>query len=380
MEETCMPDAAEQRGDPRSVREAVEIAIRIGVLLLLAVWCFLIIRPFITTVAWGIIIAIAVFPVYDRLKSILKGRRRLSATIVSLLLLLFLIAPVMMLMGTLVNGIEHFSPMIREHGIHVPLPPARIAQLPLVGEPVAKFWTLASQNQMRAIEQIEPQLTAVGGWLFSAAAGAGFITLQLLFAIVVAGVLLANSGGGAGAARAIEFRLLGDRGAAFTDLAAATVRSVVRGVLGVAVIQSILAGVGMLLAGIQAAGLWALLCLLLCIIQVGPLPVLIPVVAYLFFIGSKAAAVVFLLWSVVIVALDNTLKPLLMGRGMSVPMIVIFVGALGGMLAMGIIGLFVGSTVLVVGFTLFKAWLGEPEPIQKPLVAASEPVGKPNAG
>ncbi len=164
------------------------------------------------------------------------------------------------------------------------------------------------------------------------------------------------------AAHAIARRLAGNRGARFTQLAEAVVRSVSRGILGVAMIQAVLAGLGMLVAGVPAAGLWALVVLVLATIQIGAFPVMLPAVIYVFYHASMPVAVVFLVWALFVGSIDNILKPILLGRGVSVPMIVIFIGAIGGFLGAGIIGLFVGSVILVLGYELLHAWLDDISP------------------
>ena len=216
------------------------------------------------------------------------------------------------------------------------------------------------------MERIAPQLKGLGSWLLSTAAGAGFGVIQFVAAIIIAGFLLAKADGGARAAFAIATRLAGDRGPELARLAEATVRSVTRGILGVALIQALLAGLGIMMVGIPVAGLWALLCLVLSVIQIGVGPILLPMVIYVFFTADTLTAVVFLVWSIVVGVLDNILKPILLGRGLEVPMAVIFVGAIGGFLASGIIGLFVGSVVLVLGYKLFLAWLDETPHVDGP--------------
>jgi len=170
--------------------------------------------------------------------------------------------------------------------------------------------------------------------------------------------------------QAIAWRLAGKRGDELARQASAVVRSVSRGILGVALIQAIMTGLGMLVAGVPAAGLWALLALLLSTIQIGVFPVLLPAVIYVFWAKGTTTAVLFLLWAIVVGFIDNILKPLLLGRGVSVPMLVIFVGAIGGFIGAGIIGLFVGSVVLVLGYELFLAWLKE-DPSVSGLVSGS---------
>jgi predicted PurR-regulated permease PerM len=308
------------------------------------------------------IIAVAAYPGYRRLQDVLGGRRRTASTIFILLALVVLIIPSVMLASTLVESAQGVANGLFAGSLKVPAPPPAVAGWPLIGERLHAFWTLASQNLEAALQEILPQIKVVSGWLLSTAAGAGLGILQFIVAIIIAGVLLAHSASGHRAARAIAVRLAGTAGVQFADLAEATVRSVARGILGVALIQSLLAGLGFLAIGVPAAGLWALLCLLLSVVQIGIFPITVPMIIYVFSTAETVPAILFLIWMVVVGTIDNVLKPILLGRGVEVPMVIIFVGAIGGFLAMGIIGLFVGSVVLALGYTLFLAWLGRGVP------------------
>jgi predicted PurR-regulated permease PerM len=341
------------------LRRALEASIRIGLVVLLALWCFEIVKPFIVPVIWGIIIAVATYPGYRKLLAPLGERRGLAATVVVLLMLVLLVGPTIILADTLVAGAQQLAKGLGDGTLGIPPPPESVAAWPLIGASLSKFWDLASVNLGSALNEIGPQLKIVGGWLLSAAGGVGFGILQFVFAIIIAGILLANAESGEQAADSISVRLLGDQGWKYADLAQATVRGVARGILGVALIQSILAGLGFLVIGLPAAGLLALLCLVLAVIQVGVGPIVIPAVIYVFATADPVPAVLFLIWGVFVTLLDNFLKPILLGRGAQVPMAVIFVGAIGGFLAHGIIGLFVGAVVLSLGYTLFRAWLDE---------------------
>jgi predicted PurR-regulated permease PerM len=257
--------------------------------------------------------------------------------------------------------------------------------VPLVGEKIESLWRDASTNLAQALSALEPQLRALGTWLLRFATSAGMGLLHFVLAILIAGVLLAKSGTGRRAADAIGYRLAGERGLRYTRLAEAVVRSVSRGILGVALIQAVLAGLGMLVAGVPAAGLWALVVLLLATIQIGAFPVLLPVVIYLFYSANLGTALLFAIWSLFVGSIDNVLKPILLGRGVSVPMVVIFLGAIGGFIGAGIIGLFVGPVVLVVGYELFLAWLAEVAPpaaadADAPAQAAAPAVNGDNHG
>ncbi|MGD8393516.1 MAG: AI-2E family transporter, partial [Desulfobacterales bacterium] len=220
-----------------------------------------------------------------------------------------------------------------------------------------EFWSLAANNLGAALSKITPQLKKFGMPLLSAAAGAGIGILKFVVSIIIAGVLLANDAGGGRAARAIATRLTGERGTETVKLAVATVRSVTLGILGVALIQALMASLGFLLAGVPGAGFWALLVLILAVVQLPTILVLGPIIVYVFSTSSTVIAVVFAIWSILVGISDAFLKPLLMGRGVDVPMLVIFIGAIGGFMTSGIIGLFVGAIIFSLGYKLFLIWL-----------------------
>lgn len=340
----------------------MEAAIRIGLVVLWVGWCFQILRPFVIPIIWGIIIAVAIYPIYGYLRALLKDSTRVSATLVTVGMLVILVWPAVLIGGLLVENAETVVNHLRDGTFKVPPPPQGLETWPLIGEPLSKFWNLASVNIEGALVQLEPQIMMVASWLLSVVAGIGMAILQFFVAVIIAGVLLAYSTGGHHLAHSIGRRLAGDRGAELADLAEATVRSVARGVLGVALIQSLLAGLGFFIAGIPAAGFWAFLCLILGVVQIGIGPILIPMVIYVFSTTDTVTAVLFLIWSIFVGVIDNILKPLFLGRGLEVPMVVIFMGAIGGMLLSGIIGLFIGAVVLTLGYKLFLAWLDVDQP------------------
>jgi predicted PurR-regulated permease PerM len=341
---------------------AVDAAIRIGIVALWIAWCFQIVRPFLTPLLWGMIIAVAVHPAYARLVAAVRGREGMAATLLTIAMLLLLVGPSVYLSGLLVENVEAVAGNLRQGKLVVPPPPPSVQTWPLIGEPLANLWMEASENLGAALEQLAPQLKVVGGWLLATAAGVGLAILQFVAAVIIAGVLLARSATGHRLAHDLARRLAGESGSHFVDLAEATVRSVARGIIGVALIQSLLAAVGLILAGVPAAGLWALLCLILAVVQIGVGPIMIPAVIYIFSVGDTLTIVLFTAWSAFVTVIDNILRPLLLGRGVDVPMAVIFVGTIGGMLLSGIIGLFIGAVILALGYKLFLAWLGTEVP------------------
>jgi predicted PurR-regulated permease PerM len=343
--------------DRAFLRRAIETSIRIGLILFLVVWCFAIARPFLPPIVWGIILAIATQPIYAALCRVIGGRRSLAATILVIGALLVLVVPSVLLTTNLVESATQLAADVKAGTIEVPPPPAGVADWPIVGDQAHDFWARASQNLDKALDSLHPQLKAVGGWLAGKVASAGFGLVVFALSIVLAGVLLASGESAADAAREVAERLAPDHGIELVALANGTVQSVTRGILGTAFIQSFLAGIGLLAAGVPAFGLWTLLVLLLAVVQLPTLLVLGPIIVWVFASSSTGVAIVFAIWSTAVGLSDNVLKPLLLGRGSDVPTAVIFIGAIGGFIRAGIIGLFVGAVVMAVGHNLFKWWL-----------------------
>jgi predicted PurR-regulated permease PerM len=346
--------------DRAFLARALETSIRIGLVLFLVVWCFQIASPFLRPIAWGIILAVATQPIHAALCRAMGGRSSLAAATLAVGALLVLIVPSVLLTTNLVESVTQVAEQVDAGTLEVPPPPARIADWPIVGDQIHSFWSAASRNLDTALDSLHPQLKAVGSWLLERGASAGLGLVIFALSIVLAGVLLASGEPAADAARRVAERLVPDRGAELVALAGGTVQSVTRGILGTAFIQSFLAGLGLLAAGVPAAGLWALLVLLLAVLQLPTLLVLVPVIVWVFASSPTWVAVLFAIWSTAVGLSDNVLKPLLLARGSDVPMVVIFIGAIGGFMRAGIIGLFVGAVVMSLGHNLFKWWLENP--------------------
>ena len=253
---------------------------------------------------------------------------------------------------------------VQEHkdAISIPPPPSQVADLPLIGDWVYELWTNASENLEATLGQFGPQVRGFGSWLFSTLTGFGLAFLMTIVAIVIAGIMLMHSEGGGKTARAIGARLGGVQGEAAVDLATRTIHSVATGVIGVAAVQAVLAAIGLFLAGVPAAGLWAGLVLILAVAQLPPLVILGPAIIYVAATSdSTLTQVLFTIWSLVVSISDTFLKPLFLGRGLEIPMPVILIGAIGGMMRAGIIGLFVGAVVLAIGYKMFMAWMKQAE-------------------
>ncbi|UCE83991.1 MAG: AI-2E family transporter [Deltaproteobacteria bacterium] len=338
---------------------AIDIAIRIGLIALLIALCFQILRPFISLVIWAIILAIAFFPLCRRLSGVLGGRIKLAAAIITVVTLLVIILPSIRMVGSLVDGTKYINDRIQHSEFKVPPPPDSVESWPLIGESLKSEWYEASTDLKATLTRFQPQLKAMSLRLLRSAMGTTLGLLQFALSIIIAGIFMAHATGGGKMAKDLFVRLAGERGADFADISTKTVRNVVKGILAVAIIQTLLAGTGFMVAGVPGAGLWAFLCLFLAIIQIGILPVAIPVMIYMFSTADTLTAGLLTGWVILVSLLDNFLKPILLGRGAPVPMLVIFLGAIGGFLYMGFIGLFVGAVILSLGFKLFRVWLDD---------------------
>jgi len=355
-----MMDTFGSTEDKLFYRRATEAAIRIGLVFLLVLWCFNIIKPFILLVLWGAIMAVAVYPLFEKLQSMLGGRQKLAATLMTLIALAMIVIPSVILSESAINNSETLAKQMEEGTLSIPPPSDEVKAWPLVGEKLHNAWSLASNNLSAALSKYKDQLKKFAKWVLSAAAGAGAGLLQFIVSIIIAGMLLVYAKSGTEAVEKVSERLVGEQGGkTFVAMAGATIRSVAQGVLGVAVIQAVLAGIGMLVIGVPYAGIWTLLILLLAIIQLPTIIILGPIIVYVFSITTTVPAVIFMIWSLVVGVSDSFLKPLLLGRGLDVPMLVVLLGAIGGMILSGIIGLFVGAVVLAVGYKLLMIWLNE---------------------
>ena len=241
--------------------------------------------------------------------------------------------------------------------VHVPPPNESVRDWPLVGERLYDNWSEAASNLGSYVSEHSETFKTIISGILSTAAGIGIGALQFVISTLIAAAFLANAETIVGGLRILFNRVVGESGDDFLKLSSATVTSVTVGVLGISAIQSFLAGIGMMAVGVPAAGILALVVLILCIAQLPPWLVMFPVIAYVFSVESTTVASIFAVWGIVVSFLDMVLKPMFLGRGVEAPMLVILLGAIGGMLMSGILGLFVGAVVLALGYKLFEAWL-----------------------
>ncbi|MEM1368170.1 MAG: AI-2E family transporter [Cyanobacteria bacterium P01_H01_bin.15] len=334
--------------------------IRFVVLALLATWCFLLLRPFLALILWGSVIAVALYPVFLWLSQRLGNRRNLAATLLVLLGVGVILGPVSFLITASVDSIQTFALSVDSGNFEVPPPPNGIESIPVFGGSVDDIWQEASDNLVATLQKYQPQLQDLATKLLAIAGTASLGILQFLVAVIIAGGLMLNAGSIGKNIQQLTVRLSPEQGADFVVLATATIRNVTRGVIGIAVIQTLIVGIGFVLGGFPLSAFLTGGCLILTIIQVGPGLIVIPSIIYAWTSMGTFQAILFTIWMLFGVTIDNILKPLLMARGLSVPMLVIFIGVIGGTLAHGIIGLFVGPVILSLGYELMTTWVGKP--------------------
>jgi predicted PurR-regulated permease PerM len=356
--------------DPIFVRNMVESALRIGLIFILLVTTYDIVRPFIVPLAWGGIIAIAVFPLARRIEGWLGGRRGLAATLLTLFLILVLVVPAYQLTEALLTTVQKLSGQVSSGQLQIPGPNPKVADWPIVGAKLSDAWSLAHTNLQEAMKQIAPHLTGAAKYIVSALGSGLASVIMFVVSLLIAGGFMTYADASSAAAQRLFLRLGGpSTDGGWAAMCVATVRSVLQGVVGVAVIQTALCGLGLFTMGIPGAPIWTAMILFLAIAQLPTIIVAGPIILYAFAHYGTTHAVLFTVWMLFAGFSDTFLKPLLMGRGLDIPMPIILMGAIGGMITAGIIGLFAGAVVLAIWYMLFKSWM-EQTPISETSTAA----------
>jgi len=338
----------------------LEVLIRAGLIFALAALCFQIFAPFLTLMVWGLILAVTLYPMQEYVAAKMGGRQGLAATLIVILGIALIVAPTAILMSSLGDSVQRLIHDVQSDALVIPAPRESVAGWPVIGERVYALWSQAHADLPALVKSMQPKIgdLAKSALAFVASIGGGL--LLFLAALIIAGILMAFGRSGSRASVAISERLAGPaRGAEFATLATATIRAVAQGVIGVAFIQAIIVGLCLLVAGVPWAGVLAMIALVLGIAQIPALIVTLPAIAYIWLLGDygKGEAILFTVLIFVAGLADNVLKPLMLGRGVDAPMPVILIGALGGMAAAGILGMFVGATLLALGYQLFMGWV-----------------------
>ena len=339
----------------------------LGVLVLagLIVTSLWILKPFLPAVIWAITLVIATWPIMRRLQDRLWGSRGLAVTIMTLALLLVFAVPFWLAIGTIVTHSDQVIGWAETiTTLQVPPPPAWLQDIPLVGDRLATTWaSLASGEAPELMQKIRPYAGRLANWFIGAVGGFGLVLMQFLLTVAISALLYASGERAAAYVARFGIRLAGDRGRQAVVLAGQAIRGVALGVVVTAFVQAAIGATGLLVTGVPYASVLSALMFMLCIAQLGPALILVPAVAWMYWSGATGAATVLLVFSVVAIGVDNVLRPILIRRGVDLPLLLILVGVVGGLVAFGLIGIFLGPTVLAVGYTLLDAWISEaPEP------------------
>ncbi|TNF86312.1 MAG: AI-2E family transporter [Gammaproteobacteria bacterium] len=345
-------------------QDMLDVLVKVGLIAMMVVICFRIFAPFMNLLLWGLILGVALYPLQQKIAGGPGGNQGRSAALLVLGIILLIGAPTVMIASSFATHIYDLIDAFQSNQVDVPVPSESVAEWPFVGERLYAAWSAAATDLPAYLETLQPQLGELGSALLSSAAGAMGNVLFFIGAFIVGGIMMAfGESGGAATERILSKLTTKDHGPRLHQLIIATIRSVATGVIGVAFIQALLLGVGFVLADIPAAGLLAIIVMVVGIIQLPAAIISLPAIGYIWWAGGDTTMNI--VWSVYLLVAgmaDNVLKPMLLGRGVEAPMPVILIGALGGMVSAGIVGLFIGAVALAVGYKLFMDWVNQPDP------------------
>ena len=342
----------------KDFNEIVDMIIKVGLLVVLVLWCVSLLRPFLAIFLWAVIIAVTLAPSSKSLAAKFGGREKTSAVILTIAMLALLIFPTYMLGTIVLDGFEKYGHLAETEELKIPPPRDSVKDWPVIGERVYQGWDAASSNLEKTLTLHQDKVRELMRKGISFVGGFAGTLLMFILASVISGVLLTNQELGNSMASKVAQRLSPERGQELLDSTVLTIRNVTKGILGVALIQATLAGLGLFIMDVPGAPLLTIAVLILAIVQLGPGLVLIPASIWVFTteVGVVWASV-YLVYNIVVSVMDTALKPIFMGKGSSSPTLVIFLGAIGGLIMHGMIGLFVGAIVLVVSYELLVDWL-----------------------
>ena len=371
---------ADSELEQRASSSLLDVLIRASLIGVLAVLCYQVFSPFLTLMVWSIILAVTLYPFHQWLARRLGRKQWLASTILIIIGLVVIITPVALLMNSFADSVRHFIGAVQQNTLAIPAPREGVEKWPLVGKQIHDVWSKAHTDLPGFVQSMQPKIGELAQKAVAMVASIGSGLLLFLVSFLVASILMAYGESGARGSRAIFVRVAGAaRGEALAKLSTATIRAVALGVIGVAFIQAILIGLALLLAGVPAAGVLSAIALVLGIAQVPALIVTVPAIIYIWSSGDYRTAVAITHTIILLLTgmADNVLKPLMLGRGVDAPMPVILLGALGGMASGGILGMFVGATLLALGYQIFMGWIAT-SPNSDPAVSQNEETGPSN--
>jgi predicted PurR-regulated permease PerM len=347
---------AESHRTPGDITHATLLVLFLALLVVSTFW---VLSPFLTSILWATVVCIAIWPMLLRLEAFLGGRRWAAVTIMTAAILLVVFVPVTLALMTIVNNAQDITAQIKSfESVALPSPPGWLGRIPFGGDRFASEWSrFAALDPQQRSAELTPYVQTALQWFVLHAGGVGRILIQFLLAALISAIGFTKGEDVRDGILRFATRLGGQQGRDTALLAARTIRGVVLGVVVTAVIQAAIAGAGLVISGVPAAGLLTAVILFLCLAQLGPLLVVIPAVLWLFWSGYTGSGVTLLVIGVIAGALDNIVRPVLIKRGANLPLLLIFAGVIGGLIAFGIIGLFIGPVVLAVAYTLLTTWM-----------------------
>jgi predicted PurR-regulated permease PerM len=361
--------------EDRLSRRLLDVFIRVGLVLGLVLLCYLIFSPFLKMMLWAVVLAITIYPLHQMLAARIGGKQGVAATIVVLLAVGVIVTPTILLASQFGDSVQNLVTSVRDNTLQIPAPSEKVAAWPVVGKKVHAIWSQAHDDLPALVKSMQPKIGELATKALSIVAGLGGGLLMFLASFVVAGIMMAYGEPGARAMSEVFERIFGiARGQEFAKLSSDTVRAVASGVIGIACIQALIIGVSLMIAGVPFAGVLAVVVLMFGIAQVPAAIVILPVIGWIWASGDydTGPAIAYTVLLFVGGLADNVLKPLMLGRGVDAPMPVILIGALGGMATGGILGMFIGATVLALGYRILMRWVAD-NPERARLTAEDRP-------
>ena len=344
----------------RIASRLLDVLIRAALILGLAVVCYRVFSPFLSLMLWALILAVTMYPIQRAVAGKLGGKQGRAATLIVLFGIALIVTPTAVLMSSLGDSIQQFVTDVKNNTLKVPPPRDSVGEWPVVGKKVHAVWSKAHDDLPALVKSSQPKIAEISKSLLGFVASIGAGLLQFIAAFIIAGIIMAFGESGSRGVNAIFSRIIGSaRGAELARLSTQTIRAVAQGVIGVAFIQAVIVGICLIIAGVPWAGVLAVIVLVLGIAQVPAAIVLLPAIGYIWSSGNygNGEAIAYTILLLISGMADNVLKPLMLGRGVDAPMPVILIGALGGMAASGILGMFVGATLLALGYQIFMGWV-----------------------
>jgi predicted PurR-regulated permease PerM len=355
-----IPSQPDQELEQRLASPLLDVLIRAGLILAVAMLCYQVLSPFLTLMVWALILAVTLYPLHQALAGKIGGKQGLAATLLVVVGIVLIVVPTAMLLSSLGDSVQQLVHDVQHNSLKIPAPRPGVATWPVVGKKLHDVWSKAHADLPALVQSMQPKIGELAKTALGLVASIGGGVLQFLASFIIAGIIMAFGQASSRGSRAIFERIIGNaRGSELASLSTATIRAVAQGVIGVAFIQAIIVGLALLVAGVPWAGVLAVIVLVLGIAQVPALIVTLPAIIYIWS-SSEYSTVAAIAYTVVLVLAgmaDNVLKPLMLGRGVNAPMPVILLGALGGMATAGILGMFVGATLLTLGYQIFMGWV-----------------------